>query len=88
MSDYTLSATRTGSESCIHYFVFLTVTFYRDSMILATMALLTAIIVRGLRRTAISLPVWISGLSSWIVGNRFGQVLIFHNLDPKVGVNF
>jgi len=68
--------------------VFLLVTFYRDSMILATMALLTSIIVRGLKRTSLSAPVWISSLSNWVLLNRFGQILIFHNLYPKVRVDF
>jgi len=68
--------------------VFLLVTFYRDSMLLATMALATSIIVRGLKRTSISAPVWISGLSNWVLWNRFGQIFIFHNLYPKVRVDF
>jgi len=68
--------------------VFLLVTFYRDSMLLATMALLTSIIIRGLKRTSVSAPVWISGLSNWVLMNRFGQILIFHNLYPKVRVDF
>ena len=68
--------------------VFLLVTFYRDSMLLATMALLTSIIIRGLKRTSVSAPVWISGLSNWALMNRFGQILIFHNLYPKVRVDF
>jgi hypothetical protein len=68
--------------------VFLLVTFYRDSMILATMALLTSIIVRGLKRTSISAPVWISGLSNWVLLNRFGQIFILHNLYPKVRMDF
>lgn len=63
----------------------LIVTFYRDSMLLATMALLTSIIIRGLKRTSVSAPVWISGLSNWALMNRFGQILIFHNLYPKGG---
>jgi len=68
--------------------VFLLVTFYRDSMLLATMALLTSIIVRGLKRTSVSAPVWISGLSNWVLMNRFGQILIFHSLYPKVRLDF
>jgi hypothetical protein len=64
----------------------LTVTFYRDSMFVATMALLMAVIVRGLRRTSLAPPVWIAGLTSWVLQNRFGQILVFHNLDPKVSV--
>jgi len=66
--------------------VFLLVTFYRDSMLLATMALLTSIILRGLNRTSVSAPGWISGLSNWVLMNRFGQILIFYNLYPKVRV--
>ncbi|XP_023726365.1 neuronal acetylcholine receptor subunit alpha-2-like [Cryptotermes secundus] len=61
----------------------LIVTFYRDSMFLATMAVLTTVIVRGLRKASGSPPVWISGLSSLVLQNRFGQILIFHSLDPK-----
>jgi hypothetical protein len=74
--------------SLTHFTVFLPVTFYRDSMLLATMALLISIIVRGLKRTSMSAPVWISGLSNWVLLNRFGQILIFHNLYPKVRVDF
>ncbi|XP_069678421.1 neuronal acetylcholine receptor subunit alpha-10-like [Periplaneta americana] len=61
----------------------LLMTFYRDSMLLATTALMATLVMRGLGRNSLAAPVWVSDLSSRVLQNRFGQVLVFHSLDPK-----
>ncbi|XP_021923213.1 neuronal acetylcholine receptor subunit alpha-2-like isoform X4 [Zootermopsis nevadensis] len=59
------------------------VTFYRDSMFLAAMTLLTAVIVPSLRATTMNLPLWASAFTSWVLHNWFGQVFIFQILGQK-----
>ncbi|XP_021923211.1 neuronal acetylcholine receptor subunit alpha-2-like isoform X2 [Zootermopsis nevadensis] len=61
----------------------LMVTFYRDSMFLAAMTLLTAVIVPSLRATTMNLPLWASAFTSWVLHNWFGQVFIFQILGQK-----
>ncbi|XP_069678419.1 neuronal acetylcholine receptor subunit alpha-2-like [Periplaneta americana] len=65
----------------------LIVTFYRDSMFLATMAVFTTVIVRGLKTASVVLPIWASALSRWVVQTRVGQVLIFHNSNQNVNTS-
>lgn len=61
----------------------LIIIFYRDSMILAAMALFASALIPDLRKTSLNLPLWASGLSSWVVQYRFGQIFVLRALDQK-----
>jgi hypothetical protein len=53
-------------------------------MFLAAVAFFTAVIVPDLRATSMNVPVWASGLSSWVVQNRFGRMFVLQNIGQKV----
>ncbi|PSN46712.1 hypothetical protein C0J52_14445 [Blattella germanica] len=61
----------------------LIVTFYRDSLILSAVTIVITSVIFGLRTSSQSIPLWATGISSWMLQNRFGQMIVFHNLDPK-----
>jgi hypothetical protein len=55
-------------------------------MFLAAMALFTSALIPNLRKTSVNLPLWASGLSSWVLQNRFGHIFILRALDQKVSL--
>lgn len=52
-------------------------------MIVASVALLMTVVLRQMKETSISAPVWLTSTTSVILTNRVGQFLLLTTLDPK-----
>ncbi|PSN46711.1 hypothetical protein C0J52_14444 [Blattella germanica] len=61
----------------------LLITFYRDSLILTTLALFCGILGKNLKISSQPIPLWASGISSLILNNRIGQMIIFRDINLK-----
>lgn len=59
----------------------LIITFYRDSMFLATMAFFTSAVAPDLKTSTMDLPLWASCLSNMVLQSRFGRVFFVQGLD-------
>jgi hypothetical protein len=68
-------------------FDFPTVTFYRDSMLLAAMAFFISAVVPDLKASTMDLPFWASSLSNLVLQSRFGHVFFVQGPGKTVRLN-
>lgn len=67
------------------FFIFiLAVLFYRDSLVLATFALILTTLLRKLQNMSMEMPSWISSTTIFILSNRAGRFLILNNEESKI----
>jgi hypothetical protein len=62
------------------------VLLFRDSMLLSGLSLVVAIILRRLASTTTASPRWVSGVVSWVMRYRPGQLLLT-KLSPEVSTS-
>lgn len=67
------------------FFIFiLAVLFYRDSLVLATFALILTALLRKLQNMSTEMPSWISSTTIFILSNRAGRFLVLNNEESKI----
>lgn len=67
------------------FFIFiLSVLFYRDSLVLATFALILTALLRKLQNMSMEMPSWISSTTIFILSNRAGRFLVLNNEESKI----
>lgn len=60
------------------------VLFYRDSLALATFALVLTALLRKLQNTSTEMPSWISSTTMFILNNRAGRFLVLNEEESKI----
>jgi len=60
------------------------VLFYRDSLALATFALILTALLRKLQNMSIEMPSWISSMTMFILSNRAGRFLVLNDEESKI----
>lgn len=65
-------------------FTHLTVLFYRDSLALATFALILTTLLRKLQNMNADMPNWISSTTMFVINNRAGRFLILNDEESKI----
>ncbi|XP_012521970.1 neuronal acetylcholine receptor subunit alpha-2 [Monomorium pharaonis] len=58
--------------------------FYRDSLALATFALILTVFLRKLQNMSMEMPSWMSSTTTFILSNRAGQFLILNDEESKI----
>ncbi|XP_011641218.1 acetylcholine receptor subunit alpha-like 2 [Pogonomyrmex barbatus] len=58
--------------------------FYRDSLSLATFALILTVLLRKLQDMSIEMPSWISSTTTFVLNNKAGRFLILNNEESKI----
>ncbi|KYQ52603.1 Acetylcholine receptor subunit alpha-like 2 [Trachymyrmex zeteki] len=58
--------------------------FYRDSLMLATFALILTALLRKLQNTSMEMPSWISSTTTFILSNGAGRFLVLNDEESKI----
>ncbi|XP_029155415.1 neuronal acetylcholine receptor subunit alpha-5-like [Nylanderia fulva] len=58
--------------------------FYRDSLALATFALILTTLLRKLQNMSTDMPNWISSMTMFVINNRAGRFLILNDEESKI----
>lgn len=58
--------------------------FYRDSLALATFALILTILLRKLQDVSTDMPNWISSTTMYVLSNKAGRFLILNDKESKI----
>lgn len=63
---------------------FFSVLFFRDSLLLSVFTLLETVVVRYLLETKRNPPTVLITAFNYIMNNRLGQIILYHEMDTKV----
>ncbi|KAG5323126.1 ACH1 protein, partial [Acromyrmex heyeri] len=58
--------------------------FYRDSLMLATFALILTALLRKLQNMSMEMPSWISSTTTFILNNKAGRFLVLNDEESKI----
>ncbi|KAL6255301.1 hypothetical protein P5V15_013641 [Pogonomyrmex californicus] len=82
--DFTFLLTRHHGINHSSYVTPAIVLFYRDSLSLATFALILTVLLRKLQDMSIEMPSWISSTTTFVLNNKAGRFLILNNEESKI----
>lgn len=71
-------------NKCLSCSFILAVLFYRDSLALATFALILTALLRKLQNMTIEAPTWISSTTIFVLSNRAGRLLLHNDEESKI----
>lgn len=69
--------------NCI-FCIYLVVLFYRDSLAMATFAIILTVLLRKLQGTNVEVPSWISSATTLVLSNKAGRFLVLDDEESKI----